>query len=142
MKALTIWQPWASLLALQMKRYETRSWSTDYRGQLAIHAAKGFQKSQRAMFECWPVYDYFKQNGIEYPGQLPLGAVIAVCDLVECIRITHAFVATQPKAERQLGDFTLGRYAWRLTNVTRIEPVYVRGQQGLWNCPDISRYFV
>lgn len=39
MKAITIWQPWASLIALGVKTIETRSWSTDYRGPLAIHAA-------------------------------------------------------------------------------------------------------
>ena len=39
MKALTIWQPWASLIACGAKRYETRSWATKYRGPIAIHAA-------------------------------------------------------------------------------------------------------
>lgn len=39
MKALTLWQPWASLVALGVKTIETRSWSTGYRGPLAIHAA-------------------------------------------------------------------------------------------------------
>ena len=39
MKALTLWQPWASLVALGHKRIETRCWSTKYRGDLAIHAA-------------------------------------------------------------------------------------------------------
>ena len=42
MKALTLTQPWASLVAIGAKRIETRSWSTPYRGLLAIHAAKGF----------------------------------------------------------------------------------------------------
>ena len=40
MKAITIWQPWASLLACGGKRFETRSWATSYRGPIAIHAAK------------------------------------------------------------------------------------------------------
>ncbi len=40
MKAITIWQPWASLLACGAKQYETRSWATSYRGPIAIHAAK------------------------------------------------------------------------------------------------------
>ena len=39
MKALTIWQPWASLLVSGQKKYETRSWATAYRGPIAIHAA-------------------------------------------------------------------------------------------------------
>ena len=40
MKAITVWQPWASLLVSGRKRYETRSWATTYRGPIAIHAAK------------------------------------------------------------------------------------------------------
>lgn len=39
MKAITIWQPWASLIACGVKQYETRSWPTKYRGPIAIHAA-------------------------------------------------------------------------------------------------------
>src|SRR2546427_534687 len=41
-KALTLTAPWAHLIAAGAKRIETRSWRTDYRGQLAIHAAVGF----------------------------------------------------------------------------------------------------
>ncbi len=40
MKAITIWQPWASLIACGAKKYETRSWATNYRGPIAIHAAR------------------------------------------------------------------------------------------------------
>lgn len=39
MKAISLWQPWASLVALGVKTIETRSWSTKYRGPLTIHAA-------------------------------------------------------------------------------------------------------
>jgi len=38
MKALSLWQPWATLVAMEEKRIETRCWKTDYRGELAIHA--------------------------------------------------------------------------------------------------------
>lgn len=40
MKAITIWQPWAMLIALLEKGNETRGWPTKHRGPLAIHAAK------------------------------------------------------------------------------------------------------
>lgn len=42
MKALSLTQPWASLVAIGAKRIETRSWSTSYRGLVAIHASKRF----------------------------------------------------------------------------------------------------
>ncbi len=40
MKAISLWQPHASLVVAGVKRFETRSWATSYRGRLAIHAAK------------------------------------------------------------------------------------------------------
>ena len=40
MKLISLWEPWATLLATGQKRIETRSWSTDYRGPVAIHAFK------------------------------------------------------------------------------------------------------
>ncbi len=39
MKAITIWQPWTSLLVCGAKQYETRGWATTYRGSIALHAA-------------------------------------------------------------------------------------------------------
>ncbi len=43
-RAITLWQPWASLVALGLKRFETRSWPTNYRGKLLIHAATRIEK--------------------------------------------------------------------------------------------------
>ena len=40
-RILTLWEPWATLMAIGAKRIETRSWATRYRGPLAIHAARG-----------------------------------------------------------------------------------------------------
>ena len=56
MKALSLWQPWASLVALRVKTIETRSWSTSYRGPLAIHAAKRpvREKTVIGEYEAWP----------------------------------------------------------------------------------------
>jgi hypothetical protein len=39
-KCISLWQPWASLVAVGAKRIETRGWATAYRGRLGIHAAK------------------------------------------------------------------------------------------------------
>ncbi len=68
MKALTLWQPWATLVAMEVKKIETRCWTTKYRGELAIHAAKGFPKDARA-FTLEPVcYEAVKRAG---PHPLP-----------------------------------------------------------------------
>lgn len=47
MKAISLWQPWASLIAAGVKSIETRGWPTNYRGQIAIHAAKRPRRSVR-----------------------------------------------------------------------------------------------
>lgn len=92
MKALTLWQPWASLIPLGAKTIETRSWSTSYRGPLAIHAAK--------RCEAGPVGDFkveddtprgsakqylLRGDSLSWPYRLPLGAIVATCELVDCI---------------------------------------------------------
>jgi len=84
------------------------------------------------------------------PGQLPHGAVIAVADLTECYKVNrhlpgsggdlaiHLLGKDSVKSissdsyEYRCGDFSIGRYAWELQNVARIEPVPAKGSQGLW----------
>lgn len=76
-----------------------------------------------------------EQEALDKIGQLPLGCIIAVCELVECIRITPANTPTQP--ERGFGDYTPGRFAWYLENVRPLpEPIPVRGYQRLWTLPE------
>lgn len=82
MKALTIWQPWASLLACGAKQYETRSWATYYRGPIAIHAAK---KSVFHVLDLIPspvLAEMTKLIGAGW-NDLPTGAVIATAELVD-----------------------------------------------------------
>ena len=65
---------------------------------------------------------------------MPRGAIVATGELVDCIRITPEFVATLSPDELALGDYTPGRYAWKLANVKRLpEPIPAKGKQGLWN---------
>jgi hypothetical protein len=88
LKALTLTQPWAQLVALGAKGIETRSWKTDYRGDLAIHAAKGFPRE--AVLHCFeePFRSVLQAAGIREPADLPLGAVIATAGLRDVLRIT------------------------------------------------------
>ncbi len=106
MKALTLWQPWASLIALGVKTIETRSWSTDYRGPLAIHAAK-----RRAKFEDMKhlvggqldAWGAWFEAGLVSDGEtdnMPYGAVIATCELVDVVRI----IPRLPKADLAPGQ--------------------------------------
>lgn len=139
LKALTLTQPWATLMAVGAKRIETRSWLTEYQGPLVIHAAKGFP--QWAEDEC--DYEPFSQtlNEAGYPWHpgtkhnrrhLPTGQVIAVgwLDRVERIS-TNYEVAT---LERTFGNYASGRYAWRFERIYRLTtPIDARGSLGLWN---------
>ena len=95
MKTLTFLQPWATLVALEAKRIETRSWRTSYRGPLAIYASKGMPKA--AISLCWdvPFRTALEAGGYRAgnspatnPFGLPLGAVIAVVELIDVYYIT------------------------------------------------------
>ena len=136
MKAITILQPWASLIACGAKQIETRSWATKYRGPIAIHAGKALPSNDRQI-----IADtlYEKQQF-----HLPLGAVIAIADLVDCVKVIgFDKFANSPILDRKewllqdakefaFGDYTIGRYAWILDNVRTIEPVPAKGMQRLW----------
>ena len=127
MKAITLYEPWASLAALMEKEYETRSWSIRYRGTMAIHAGKrepkGYEFTDRINKAL------FSQGHYE----MHLGSVIAIADLVDCILMTPEFIASVSAKERAFGDWDEGRFAWKLANVRRIDPVPAKGMQGLWN---------
>ena len=149
MKALTLTQPWATLVAIGAKRIETRSWSTSYRGPLLIHAAKGFPPDcQELCFE-EPFRGTLAAAGFVNTAALPLGAIVAVCDLIESVdveifRPSHGqpqaylrgtFIDLPPH-ERAFGNYDLGRKAWVLDNVREIpKPIPCRGYQQLWVPP-------
>ena len=162
MKALTIRQPWASLIAAGVKTIETRSWSTKYRGPLAIHAGKAAPCSVfagRSVGEDHRVGDWqVWYAGAESPPVycmtpatggpttiLPLGAVVATCTLADVVRVTpHEMDVWEAGIGRlkdhdinqlPFGDFTPGRYVFLLDRITPIDPVPCRGKQGLWHLP-------
>jgi len=149
MKAISILQPWATLVAIEAKRIETRSWATKYRGSLAIHASKNIPDFAEELCETEEYFnDALKYAGIYFTGDVPLktlipcGAVLCICNLVDCLKIAHQDgVEAQLEDDRIIyqpeyffGDYTPGRYAWILENVRSLpKPVPVRGRLGLWN---------
>jgi activating signal cointegrator 1 len=163
MKALTLTQPWASLVAIGAKKIETRSWSTDYRGPLAIHAAKGLgpvggKTGLRALIESQPfnraLCDVGSNGMLDWWGkdvvdELPLGAIVAVCRLVSVIQIDRiegnwlhgaAMIDGSPvmthltSQERAFGDYAPKRFAWLLTDLRPIDPpIPAKGALSLWD---------
>jgi len=143
MKALTLTQPWATLIALGAKRIETRSWGTRYMGRLAIHAAKVFPNRDRELCMSEP-FCHRLLNGDEILVDMPRGAVVATAQLRACIRIASFAdvksrldrLSTLPKVaefEEAFGDYSPGRYAWILDDIVPLDrPVPARGALGLW----------
>ena len=131
MRCISLWQPWASAVALGLKRIETRHWSTNYTGKLAIHAAKrwtGDERDTAAMFA--GLYDL----RLAAP---PLGAIVATARLVRCDRSEDILRRGIGKMEEALGNYGPGRFGWILDDITMLaEPVPFRGMQGLFDVPD------
>jgi len=144
MKAITIHQPWATLIALGEKRFETRGWKTNYRGPIAIHAGKQIDMQALLVPE---IRNGLLRYGITEWNKMPFGSVIAIANLSRChaIHIDHTGDAVLmddegPVAwlgsgtnEFAFGWYETGRYAWELADVNRIDPAPTKGQQGLWN---------
>ena len=158
MKALTLWQPWATLIAEGVKTIETRSWAPPkslIHQRIAIHAAKRemrpFDEWNAAILEalrkCPPALD-------SYDG-CPRGAVLATARLVCAHEIAYqhgAIVQMHPGLHPgnalecrhycqwawgcpvdPFGDFTPGRWLWFLEDIEKLpEPIPAKGRQGLW----------
>ncbi len=158
MRGLTLYQPHATLVSLAdrnrypnqgdlCKRIETRARRISYRGLLAIHAAASFPAHYRDLnmnLAVPAITQALHRAGYFYTALmfamsprhevLPQGKIVAVCRLVYCIEITAENAPPEP--ERSFGDYTPGRWAWHLENITALpKPIPCRGMQGLWRVP-------
>lgn len=137
MKAISLWQPYATLVAIQAKQYETRSWAPSYTGPLAIHAAKRWTRDQRELTARFDRYLDRAGWGRGLLDDLPFGAFVATAeiwsdDIFQAEKIRDELEVL----ELEFGDYGDGRFAWRLSEVMSLwEPVPCRGYQKLWNVP-------
>lgn len=122
MKVLTIKEPWASLIINQYKIYEFRTWKTNYRGKILIHAGKTLDKKYSPNFE-------------EYNINYKMGHIIGEAELVDCIKVDVKFNQKLKKLnEKVYGESHIDEYAWKLENIKKYEkPIPIKGQLGLWN---------
>lgn len=133
MKAISILQPWASLIAAGHKTIETRSWRTDHRGLLAIHAGKRDHECL-ARWNEEPFRSVLYSMGARAPRDLPYGAIIAVAELIAVRPVEHL---DPSPLERAFGDYRPGRFGWRLRIVQRLDPVIpMPGRRNLWSVPN------
>lgn len=131
--ALSIWQPWASLIAQGHKQYETRSWGTNYRGEILICAARRVVAKEVYHHINWQLRDVGERLTLE-PKDFPLGVAVAIANLSGCFRTDYELQKSHISSkEICLGDWSHGRFVWKLTNVQPLQPFPVRGQQGIFH---------
>ena len=123
MKALTIKEPWATLIIDGYKKYEFRSWKTNYRGKILIHAGMSEEKDMLKKFK-------------DYNLNCSKGMIIGEALLTDCILVTKEFEEELLKIDktvygRESHEMT---YAWKLENVIKYDkPILIKGKLGLWN---------
>lgn len=134
MKAISLHQPWATLIMLGYKHYETRSWQTSHRGPVAIHAAKHNSEEYRQLCATDPeISAILAKHGLTYD-TLPLGALLGTCQVGEMHRTEQ--MTELSTTELACGDYEAGRWAWTLYDVQAlVRPVQCRGFQQLWTVP-------
>lgn len=128
MKVLSLKEPWASLIKDEIKCVETRSWKTNYRGELYIHASlskvSSICQENRELMRLVKSQDY------------PYGCIICKCKLVDCIKMTEEYVEDmrlKNPIEYACGDYKVNRYAWILSDIEPVTPIEVKGHLGIWN---------
>lgn len=139
--ALTLTQPWATLVIGGAKRNESRGWRTAYRGWLAIHAARGMGgMSATAIRQVQAHPAYRTLLGDLPPQQLPRGVVLGVVWLADVQPVLPDNLPAEP--ERSLGVYLPGRYIWYLCEPWAMDvPLPARGMPGLWQWqppPDLA----
>ena len=130
MRALTLLEPWATLVVLGKKEWETRSWPTKIRERVAIHASKGFpRKNQDICFE-EHFFKALRRHGVEHSRFAP-GCVIGFADILDCLR-TEDVRDTLTADEIAFGDWSDGRWCYRLGNPETTVPIPARGALNFW----------
>lgn len=129
MKAITIRQPWATLLAIGTKRYEFRSWRTMVRGWIVIHAAKGVSDPECDLLTTEEIRA-LRAYGINDRSELPTGCLVAVKYLAGSEKNDPVADGRFPMAFRWTWDHGKeGELLWRPGDAL----VEARGQQGFWD---------
>ncbi|MBI3654110.1 MAG: 2-oxoglutarate dehydrogenase E1 [Acidobacteria bacterium] len=142
MKALSLTQPWATLVVLinakgqAEKQYETRSWQWTPRQQIvAIHAAKTFPKWAKDLCKTEPFRSVLAAHNFTDWAQLPLGEIVGCARIAQTWQ-TQNIRQTLSSQELAFGDYSSGRIAIELCDPVRVaKPISCRGALGLWQVP-------
>lgn len=132
MPCVSLWQPWASLIACKLKPTETRSWpapASVIGKRIAIHAAKT-KKGMYLAVDDKPLWEACLKNlPFDLSGALPWGCIVATA-------IVEASIPTERLTPDIFGDYSPGRFGWMLTDVEALpSPIPWKGSQGIFNVP-------
>lgn len=126
MRVLSIKEPFATLIKDGVKRIETRSWKTNYRGELYIHASL----TRKDITDRHELLELVKDKTFSY------GYIICRCKLKDCVYMTKDFVEDIRNNHHQeyiCGIYTEGRYAWVLDEIEILDkPIPAKGKLGIW----------
>ena len=122
MRAITLKQPWATLVAEGIKKYEFRSWKINYRGEILIHAGKGIDLEAMKKFS---------NLNLEFPHS----RILAKIKILDCIKldakVNKAIINENKLVYGNKHDRT--GYAWKLEVVEKIRNSQeISGKQGIW----------
>ena len=123
MRVITLKQPWATLVAEGLKKYEFRSWKINYRGEILIHAGKGIDSDAIKKFEHLKL-DY------------PRSKILAKVSIVDCIKLSEEINKKIINENEYIyGDkYNRTGYAWKLDNLEKLNiDSNISGKQGIWN---------
>jgi activating signal cointegrator 1 len=135
LKALSLWQPWASLWCSKRKVHETRHWRCSHRGWLLVHAAKRFETGFDLDDPLRLILD--DEFGERWTKELPTGALIGLVRVIDCLPTqTLSGDTAANDDDRECGDFAPGRFAWKRDEFRVFDqPIPYRGRQGIFNVP-------
>lgn len=122
MKVLTLKQPWATLVAEGIKKYEFRSWKIKYRGKVLIHAGIGIDKDEMKKFE---------NMDLEFPSK----RILAEVEIEDCLELDDDLNQKIINENNiAYGSKYRAGYAWKLKNVKKLDiNKEINGKLGLWN---------
>ena len=123
MRVITLKQPWATLVAEGIKKYEFRSWKINYRGEILIHAGKGMDLEAMKKF-------------LNLNLEFPHSSILAKIKILDCIKlnakVNKAIINENKLVYGSKHDRT--GYAWKLEVVEKIRNSQeISGKQGIWN---------
>lgn len=139
MRAISLWQPWATLLVTGIKKIETRHWSTKYRGPLMIHASQT-KKGMSSVLEIKRTLDTHAFYKDAFPKDFDFGGYVGIVDLVDCVPtvlLNRHGAISDPIIERAVGNFQDGRYGWLTLHRQAFKNIVpAKGKQGFWTLSD------